>query len=441
MNHATGVRRTTRVWLLLGLILLTVNLRAAITGVSPLLALLQTTLHLSDIETSTLATLPVLCLGVFAAVAPGLSRRYGNEATITASLLVTTAGIALRVAPGQVALFSGTALAGAGIAIGGALMPAVIKEHFPTQVGTLTGLAMTLMAAGGATAAAAAVPLDDAAGWRVALAVWALPSLAAVLAWVRLTHHAGRTPTPAAPQPHSGTLLRSRLAWAVSAFLGVVSLMFYVLVAWLPQIMTQRGYTPVQGGAMVSVMLATGIPFGFLTPYLAARLKDQRPIILAIVIIKLTGLGGILILPGYAWVWIAVLGVATGAAFPLAVTFLSLRSPDAAVTARLSGMAQTGGYLLAGAGPFLFGVLRAATGSWAIPLTVLGTLMIPEALCGLRAARPGHVQPVAAGTGMTRLGEALPAEAQRLRVTTHGELGEGLENSCPAAFGVRARRG
>ncbi|WP_042382244.1 MFS transporter [Streptacidiphilus melanogenes] len=392
MNRTRGLRHGRQAWTLVGLVLLTVNLRAAITGVPPLLGQLQATVHLSGLAVSALATLPVLCLGVFSAVAPALGRRHGKEATIAAALLATTAGIVLRVAPGPVALFAGTVLAGAGIAVGGALLPAVIKQHFPAQVGPLTGVAMTLMAASGAVAAAAAVPLAQAAGWRLALAAWALPSLVAALTWSPLAALARRVPAPPQARPDAGTLLRSPLAWSVSAFLGAVSLMFYVLVAWLPQIMQSRGYTPDEAGAMVSVMLATGIPLGFVTPYLAARLHDQLPLVLAVAAVKVVGLGGILLLPGDAWVWAAVLGVAVGAAFPLAMTFLSLRSPDAATTARLSGMAQTAGYLLAGTGPLAFGLLHTATGGWTTPLALLGTLIVPEALSGLRAARPGQVR-------------------------------------------------
>ncbi|WP_063771992.1 MFS transporter [Kitasatospora mediocidica] len=403
MNRRLGLRHPgTSVWYLIGLALLAANLRAAITGMSPLLTQLQAVLHLSGLETSTLATLPVLCLGTFAATAPALARRFGAEATVTFALVLTAVGTVLRVAPGSgvLGLFAGTVTAGSGIAIGGALMPAVIKHHFPDRVGTLTGITMTLMACSGAAAAAAAVPLDDLAGWRTAVAVWALPALAAAVAWSPLAARSRPTgPRRALPQAREGTLRGSGLAWAVSAFLGVVSLMFYVLVAWLPQIMTQRGYTAAEAGAMVSLMLATGIPFGFLTPYLAARLDDQRPLVVVIVAVKVVGLGGILLLPGYAWVWTAVLGVATGSAFPLAMTLLSLRSPTPEVTARLSGMAQTSGYLLAGTGPLAFGVLRAATGGWAVPLTALGCLMVPEVLCGLRAARPGHVRPRLAGRG------------------------------------------
>ena len=423
MIRTSGVSPATRAWHLVGLVLLAVNLRGAITGVPPLLDRLQGAFHLSAVEVGLLATLPVLCLGIFAAVAPELGRRFGTEAAVALSLAVTTAGIVLRVVPSTAALLAGTVVAGAGIAVGNALLPAVIKEHFGRQVGPLTGTAMMLMAASGALAAAVAVPIGDSAGWRAALAVWAVPSLLAAVTWGPLALRGRRDAgtAEAVTRREAGSLLRSPLAWAVAVFLGVVSLMFYVLVAWLPQILQARGFTEAEAGAAVSIMLATGIPLGFVVPYLASRLSDQRPLILAVLVAKLTGLGGILLWPQWCWAWILVLGVATGSAFPLAVTLLSLRSATASLTARLSGMAQTGGYLLAGIGPLAFGMLRSSTGSWVVPLVLLLLLVVPETGFGLIAARPGFVQappsdrggrPLRRGSGPPGLRPVSPARGR-----------------------------
>ncbi|MFI6514462.1 CynX/NimT family MFS transporter [Spirillospora sp. NPDC050679] len=389
--------RATAVWTLAGLVLLTVNLRAAITGISPVLGELQETFGLSGVQVSVLTTLPVLCLGLFASLAPVAARRLGTETAIAGALVLITAGILLRVVPSQAALFTGTVLAGAGIAMGNVLMPAVIKRVFPDKVGSLTGLAMMLMAGSGAIAAGLAVPLDDTAGWRLALAVWAVPSLVAVLVWGPLALRGRRAEAPAdrraAPaRADEGSLLRSPLAWFVAAFMGLASLMFYVLMSWLPEIMRDHGYAPATAGMMVSMMMVIGIPLGFVVPVLAARLRDQRGMVVAVGAAMAAGVVGMLVAPQAGWVWVAVLGIATGSAFPLAYTLLSLRSPSPAVAARLSGMAQTGGYLLAGLGPLAVGVLHSATGGWEVSLGLLLALVVPEVVFGLLAARPGFVR-------------------------------------------------
>ncbi|MFJ9518923.1 MFS transporter [Kitasatospora sp. NPDC101801] len=387
-----------RAWPLVGLVLLAVNLRTAITGIAPVLGDVRAAFGLNGLELSVLTALPVLCLGAFAALAPAVARRAGVGPTVAGALALVTTGLLLRAVPATAALFAGTVLAGVGLAVGNVLLPAFVKQHFPTRVGPCTGLAMTAMAGSAALAAGAAVPLDRAAGLPVALAAWALPALLATLVWCLPVLRGHRTPIPAASAADT-SLLRSPSAWAVAGFLGAVSLMFYVLTAWLPELMRDQGFGAAESGTMVSVMLTIGIPLGFVVPVAAARLRDQRPLVAGIAVAMLVGLGGILLAPQVGWLWVSVLGVANGSAFPLAVTLLSLRSPDPGTAARLSGLAQTGGYLLAALGPLAVGTVRTATGGWTAPLLLLLALVVPEAVCGLLAARPGFVRP---GVGVLR---------------------------------------
>ena len=407
--------RAGRLWILAGIVLLSINLRPAITGTAPVLGELRARYGLDDTGAAVLTTLPVLCLGVFASLAPPLARRIGTEPAIVAALSLITAGIGLRGLASPVALYTGTVLAGTGIAIGNVLLPAIIKHRFPIRTGTLTGIAMTIMAASGAVAAGLAIPLGETIGWHLAFMAWALPSLAAALLWVRNARKAPRyrriapasrgrharrpDPVPADAEP-TGRLLRSRLAWAVAGFLGAVSCTFYVLVSWLPMILQDYGYTGSESAAMLSVMMLVGIPFGFVVPLAATRLTDQRPLLLGVLAVMAAGLGGLVLAPGQAWTWVLVTGVATGSAFPLAIILLALRSPSPPTTARLSGMAQTVGYLLAALGPLTMGLLRSATGSWQTPLLVLLALLVPKTVLGLYAARPGlvHSRLIATGT-------------------------------------------
>jgi MFS transporter, CP family, cyanate transporter len=397
-THGTDRPRLSRaaaLWTVTGLILLALNLRTAISGVSPLLDDLQHQFGLSGAAVGVLTTLPVLSLGAFAATGAPLARRFGPSATLTGALLLIAMGILLRLIPTPIALFAGTALAGAGIAIGNVLMPYVIKRAFPHWVGGLTGLAMMVMSGGAAVAAGLAVPLDDTGGWRLALAVWALPALVAALVWAGLARTgAGRPASHAAERTESAdgaSLLRNRLAWYVTGFMGMQSLSFYVLMSWLPAIMRGQGYAPTTAGLMLSVMMLLGIPTGLVAPMLAARLRDQRPLVAVVMALMVLGVGGLLAAPQGGWIWVIVLGLGTGSAFPLAYTLITLRAGGAASAARLSGMAQTTGYLLAGLGPFAFGVLHDVTGGWQVPLTLLLVWLIPETLIAWRAARPGQI--------------------------------------------------
>lgn len=385
------VGRSALLWTMAGLVLLAINLRAAISGVSPLLDQIQRQYGLSGADMGILTTLPVLSLGVFAAAAPPLARRLGTETTLVVALLLITGGILVRLLPAPAALFVGTALAGAGIAISNVLMPYVIKRSFPDRVGMMTGLAMMLMSSGAALAAGLAVPLTDVGGWRLALAVWVVPAMLAALIWLPQSRRAVPVAVAGQSEDDGGSLLRNPLAWSVTGFLGMQSLAFYVLMSWLPSIMKEHGFSATTAGLMLSVMMFLGIPTGLAMPVLAARLRDQRPLVVAVLTMMALGVAGLLIAPSAGWVWVIVLGIAAGSGFPLAFTLITLRSAGPRIAARLSGMAQTAGYLVAGTGPLIFGVLHGATGGWRIPLIVLLLWLGPELLIALRAARPDQI--------------------------------------------------
>ena len=68
-----------------------------------------------------------------------------------------------------------------------------------------------------------------------------------------------------------------------------------------------------------------------------------------------------------------LMGVACGNAFGLAMMFFSLRTIETSHAARLSGMAQSLGYLLAAVGPVLFGIVYELFHSWSAPLLILVT--------------------------------------------------------------------
>jgi CP family cyanate transporter-like MFS transporter len=89
--------------------------------------------------------------------------------------------------------------------------------------------------------------------------------------------------------------------------------------------------------------------------------------------------------------WVVLLGLGQGACFSLALTFFALRAPDSEHAAALSGMAQSFGYLLAAAGPFLFGVLRDASHAWTVPLVLLLAITGCLLIAGLGAARDAQV--------------------------------------------------
>jgi MFS transporter, CP family, cyanate transporter len=376
----------------LAVLLVAFNLRAALTSVGPVLEDIRADLDLSAAAASTLATLPLVCFGVASLIVPRLARRLGLERTLAIALALTAAGLALRVSPSVVALFGGTLAAGAAIAVGNVLVPVLIKRDFPQRTGLMMGLYVGVMVGAASAAAAVTVPIAEITGWgwRGGLGVWALPALLALLVWVAMVRgEGGSTARPPAPP---SSLLRDGLAWQVTAFMGLQSLGFYALVAWLPAIYRSNGLSPQRAGLLLSLLVLVGVPIALAVPSLVSRTADQRGWPVATTAATAVGLVGLLLAPASVpTLWAVLLGIGTGASFPLALTLVVARSSTTADAARLSAMSQSVGYLVAAAGPFAFGALHDLTGGWRLPLALLVLLLVPQGITGWGAGRDVHV--------------------------------------------------
>ncbi|MFC7306017.1 CynX/NimT family MFS transporter [Streptomyces monticola] len=381
--------------LLVGIVLASLNMRAALASVSPLVGEISEAFGLSSTATSLVTSVPVLFLGVGALVAPWLARRFGTEPVLLCALLLLGVGILVRVIPSVTALYGGGVLVGTAIALLNVLMPGLIKRDFPDKAAAMTSVYTGAMIAGATVVAAASVPLEKAFGdsWEASLAFWSLLAAVAALAWLPQvliargrTGHEVRVPA-AAGQP-AKSVWRSPLAWQVTLFMGLQSLWSYVLIAWMPTIFTDHGMSRATAGVIFAFNNLIQVAGAFGVPLLAGRMRSQRPLIALVTSLVAAGYVGLMVAPvSGAWLWSAVLGVGQGGAVGLALTLIVLRSGDAATAARLSGMAQTVGYLLAAVGPLAAGAVYQATGGWTVPISLVLCVCAAALTVGLLAAR------------------------------------------------------
>jgi cyanate transporter len=384
---APHASRGAAVLLVAAIVVVALNQRPAVVGVAPVLTDLRADTGLSSALAGLLTTLPVLCFGAFAPLAPRLGRRIGLETAVAASLVLLVAGIALRLLTPVAALYVGSLVAGAAIAIANVLMPAYVKREF-ARPGAVMGAYSAALNVGAAAAAGLTVPIGVAldAGWRVALASWLVLALAALLLWVPVAGVRGLRSAP--DDAGSWSLLRRPLACQVTAFLGLQSVQFYSIAAWLPTLLADAGVPVGEGGLLLAVANLVGAAAALVAPAVAGRLRTQRPLVAVVLAAYLVGLGGLLLAPDTGTlVWVALFGVAQGGGFALALTLIVLRSATPLVAARLGGVAQCVGYLVAAAGPVVLGALHDATGGWRWPLGLLLGLLVPMALTGWGAAR------------------------------------------------------
>ena len=383
-----------RPWLLLlGLILVALNLRPALSSMAPMLSEISKTLGLSAAQAGLLTTLPVLCLGLFAPLAPVLARRFGAERVVLGILLTLAGGIILRSSFGEIGLFAGSVLAGASIGVIGVLLPGIVKRDFPKQAGTMTGVYTMALCLGAAMAAGATVPLSEHfdRSWAMGLGFWVLPALVAAIFW--LPQVGGQKHGTHNVAYRVRGLLRDPLAWQVTFYMGLQSSLAYIVFGWLPSILIGRGLTPTQAGLVLSGSVIVQLASSLAAPWLATRGKDQRLAIVVVMVLTLGGLFGCLYAPIEGlWGWAILLGLGQGATFSLALTLIVLRSRDSHVAANLSSMAQGFGYTLASMGPFAVGIVHDLTGGWTAVGWIFGVIGLGAIIAGLGAGRSLYVQ-------------------------------------------------
>ena len=381
-----------------GVILVAINLRPAAASIGPVLDRIQSDTGMSSGWAGALATLPVLCFGLLAPLAPPLARRLGVHTAIAVAMMALAAGMVLRLVPGDVFLFAGTALAGAAIATGNVLLPVIVRRDFPGRTGTAMAMYTTSLIGFAALSAGTTVPLANGlgGGWRPGLGVWAVPAAVAALAWLpavmrrdatgrSLGGNGARTPTV---RP----LLRQPLAWQVTLFFAVQSGGFYTTLAWLPDIFRSHGASDSRAGFLLSLSIIVGLLTSTTIPGLATRLRNQQWLVIVCSLVWAAGLIGILAAPMAAPdLWTVLLGLGQNSIFPLALMLIVLRGGSLATTEGLSTMSQSVGYVLAAIFPLAVGALHGAAGSWTPPLILLLALLVPQVAFGLAAGRDREI--------------------------------------------------
>ncbi|MBY3792103.1 MFS transporter [Rhodococcus fascians] len=383
-----------------------------------------------------LTTGPVICLGVFAATARYFVRRVPVTHVLVVCLSLVAVGTAVRAVPSWPILVVGTLVAAAGIAVANVLGPVfvrlVVREWSLSErprgrewsstgepdaaagrrLGLLTGVLTAVISASAGVASGVSVPLAEAfdGGWRIVLGLWSIPVVLAAGSMAvfgrtlsRGLSVAGSATVPDdAPRSRTG-VLTSPVAWSLTAFMGLQSLMAYSMIAWLPTIFRDRGVDARDAGLLLTALSVSSVLTALTIPSLATRLGNQSALAVAVTLPTCVGLLGIVSsADSWALVWAVLLGLGQGGQLSLAMTLMNLRASNARDAASLSSMAQTVGYVLAAAGPLVCGAVHSATQRWEPSIVFLLLVTIPMAAAGAVAGRRAVVG-----------SEAEPADAVR----------------------------
>ncbi|SDC01004.1 MFS transporter, CP family, cyanate transporter [Raineyella antarctica] len=382
---------------LAAVVLMAAALRPGATSVGPVIAELRADLGISATTAGVLTALPGLTFAAIGAVAVALSRRIGLTGGLLVGLVVVVAGLLARTFTGSTVAFLACTLLGlAGMALGNVLVPAWIKRHGGSHVTRLmTAYGVTLLVSAGiGSMVASPIAQHAPGGWRAALGVWGLTAALGLAPWLVLAIReradlADRAGSPLLPP--SGSVLRSPTAVALGVFFGMQALTAYVQFGWLPQVYRDAGLSATSAGALLAMISGIGVIGGFLMPGWVATASNLAPGIWAFGALTIAGWAGLLVAPARVpWLWALLLGCG-GWTFTAAIAMITARSRDPHVTARVSGFVQPFGYLLAGIGPLLVGVVYQATGGWTVVLWAMMGVAVVMTLSGLRLARRTYV--------------------------------------------------
>lgn len=382
--------------LFIGLILVAVNLRAPITAVGPLVPTMKTELPFSSGVFGLLTTIPLIMFAVFSPFVRRISDKLGAGKTLLYAVVAILLGVIIRSFAGNIGLFAGTFLLGAGVAIGNVLVPGIIKARFPERIGLATGAFTISMTSFAAVSAAVSYPLSklSSMGWRNSLAVWMALAVIGILFWLPQRKLSIIQQSATSTQTESEkSVWRTRLAWWVTILMGAQSFLFYFFAAWLPTIALSKGLSPESAGYLAFAFQLTTIPAAFIIPAIATRLKDQRGLISVVAVLYIASLCGLVfaktILP--LTICVMLYGFSTGSCFNLCMLLISLRTRNAARATSLSGMVQSLGYGFGALGPILGGWLFDLTGSWNTAFLLVGCLIVVIFFSGRQAGRNEYI--------------------------------------------------
>lgn len=388
MTQRESVR--TSFWLLIVTVMIVAaNLRTTVQGVGPLIDQISADTGLTPTVLGVLSALPLIMYALVSPAAHSISHRFGMNRTMLISVVVLLVATVVRsIDAGLAPLWIGTILTGAAIAVANVLMPAVIKHWFPDRLHTIMPVYTAVLAGTGALASGLVVPIshiawaDAQAGWRFALAMTGILIVPGIVMWLIAMRRVG-------PERVEGELREPRrrgiwgdpVAWLVALYMGFQGAAFYMLVTWLSPLSMSTGTSELQAGLEVMIMQLFSLGGSLSVPFLL-RGWGRRWVPALVPIPGLIGLVGLMIWPQVAWVWGPIFGYASGAMFAISMWLMADRARNRSDATSLSGMAQSAGYLICGAGPIAFAALHTATDGWVLSLGLAAVCMIGLAIVG-----------------------------------------------------------
>lgn len=413
--------------------LMSLNSRAPIVQLGPVLGDIQASTGLGSAVVGLLAAIPVLCFGLVTPAAAWLMGRIGINHTVLYFFGGLAAGVVVRSYGGAAGALVGTVVIGVAMTIVNVATPLLVGRDFPLRAALMTGVTTAAVNVGTTLASALAAPLAGAIGWQASLVSWlGLTAIAAGM-WVFVFPPAkdgprwsdadfpGRVAKAAArrraelraaqaqPGTETGPLplvptispANRRMMWLFTATFALHNVGYYAMTLWLPTYLADtQGMTPSEAGLGASLLQVFAIAGPLLIPALI-HLFGWGPMKLFVLVSVCWVVlpAGLLLAPG-AWVLWAVLGgIAQGGTFTVVFTVVIKRARTLDENRRMTALIQSVGYAIASTGPIVIGGLHDAAGNWTAPLAFVLAALVLMAVTGFLAIRSRTTPPLPSRAG------------------------------------------
>jgi len=372
--------------------LIAINLRTAVSSLSPVVTFIQQEFSLPVVSIGLLGLAAPLAFAFATFISTKPARRWGVELTLLITVFAIIAGNSIRaIAIDTGTLFAGSILSLLGMGIGNVLLPVMVRRYFPDRIGIVSSFYITLTALSATIGSLFAVPVAEAAGWRLSLGQWAIFAAFALMPLFPLLRN-NRPPDEIDPEKTRLPVWKSPTAIAIGGVQGMTAVFGYVSFAWLPLLLVEHsGVSEFTAGSLLALFAIMGLPVSLVVPVLASRYPGaQSWIVFFSATVGSAGALGILFEFPNLWLWVALLGLGP-TMFPLALTLFNLRSRSQQTVLAVSSFGQGVSYLLASIAVLMVGILRELTGGWETALWLMFAVAITSSLAGIQLAKKSFV--------------------------------------------------
>ena len=359
-------KKSSSILIILGVIFLSLILRTPITSVGAILGPLKSILDINNTVAGFITTIPLIAFAIFSPMVAKISNKVGLEKTLLLAAIIISIGLGLRFYINTYVFFITTFIIGVGITIGNVLLPGLVKKYYPEKLGLMTGFYAVIMNIGAAVAAGISYPIlsSNIGGEKfstgLAVNIWIIIAVINIFVYTAMSKNSSVSEVKDEHEKVHGYFKYSKM-WTIMLSMGLQSALFYCSVSWFAEIMISKDFSPETAGLLLSISQFAQFPSTFIVPILADKVHNKLIIPVVITIGYLVSLVGMLYTSGnfvLMLTFIIIFALAGGGSFSYVMYLFSVKSRNESEAADISGLAQSGGYLLAAIFPPLLGYIR-----------------------------------------------------------------------------------